>query len=278
MHCTDDIRCPRGSLVALRYVTSNQLLQLPRLLISSKRSQNPLQIHPTSHRPTISNQGAEDIFQNLPTSHPPWGITFDQSDPHGASPKLQQTTVVTSKVTQENPKPALNVSLSTSKEPTHVKQPNHLPKLPQGILGVVIRTSPYHASYPSQEKAILCLSLQQSTHTSAMPDAHYSTRLRGVWCVQHSTRYTTGNTPRVQCAFKIFLIHELLQFALDITFCCVLHQYGNQDIHYWKLYRLIGFTMYRLTVHSFWRVLLQGILGRRWPSETTISIKFSRYQ
>ena len=37
--------------------------------------------------------------------------------------------------------------------------------------------------------------------------------------------------PEVQCAFKILMIHEVLQFALRIAFRCVLHRCGSQDIH-----------------------------------------------
>ncbi len=34
-----------------------------------------------------------------------------------------------------------------------------------------------------------------------------------------------------QCAFKILMIHEVLQFALRIAFRCVLHRCGSLDIH-----------------------------------------------
>ena len=37
--------------------------------------------------------------------------------------------------------------------------------------------------------------------------------------------------PKAQCAFKILMIHEVLQFALRIAFRCVLHRCGNLDIH-----------------------------------------------
>ena len=40
---------------------------------------------------------------------------------------------------------------------------------------------------------------------------------------------------KAQCAFKILMIHEVLQFALRIAFRCVLHRCGNLDIHRWKL-------------------------------------------
>ena len=42
--------------------------------------------------------------------------------------------------------------------------------------------------------------------------------------------------PEAQCAFKILMIHEVLQFALRIAFRCVLHRCGSQDIRCWKLY------------------------------------------
>ena len=36
--------------------------------------------------------------------------------------------------------------------------------------------------------------------------------------------------PEAQCAFKFSMIHEALQFALRITFRCVLHRCGSLDI------------------------------------------------
>jgi len=46
----------------------------------------------------------------------------------------------------------------------------------------------------------------------------------------HSDKYATGHFPEAQCAFKILMIHEVLQFALRIAFRCVLHRCGNLDI------------------------------------------------
>ena len=57
--------------------------------------------------------------------------------------------------------------------------------------------------------------------------------VRGV--SRHSNRHTPG-FPEVQCAFKILMIHWILQFALRIAFRCVLHRCESQDIHCWKLY------------------------------------------
>ena len=56
------------------------------------------------------------------------------------------------------------------------------------------------------------------------------------WVHEHSTRHATGHFPEAQCAFKILMIHEVLQFALRIAFRCVLHRCGSLDIHRWKLY------------------------------------------
>ncbi|OEU06060.1 hypothetical protein FRACYDRAFT_192164, partial [Fragilariopsis cylindrus CCMP1102] len=48
---------------------------------------------------------------------------------------------------------------------------------------------------------------------------------------RHSDKHATGKIPKAQCAFKILMIHEVLQFALRIAFRCVLHRCGNLDIH-----------------------------------------------
>ena len=52
----------------------------------------------------------------------------------------------------------------------------------------------------------------------------------------HSDKHALGPNPKAQCAFKILMIHEVLQFALRIAFRCVLHRCGIQDIHCSKLY------------------------------------------
>ena len=54
-------------------------------------------------------------------------------------------------------------------------------------------------------------------------------RLSGVQ--EHSDKHALGHDPKAQCAFKILMIHEVLQFALRIAFRCVLHRCGIQDIH-----------------------------------------------
>jgi len=58
--------------------------------------------------------------------------------------------------------------------------------------------------------------------------------VRGV--SRHSNKHTPRNNPEVQGAFKILMIHWILQFALRIAFRCVLHRCGSQDIRRWKLY------------------------------------------
>ena len=40
--------------------------------------------------------------------------------------------------------------------------------------------------------------------------------------------------PLARSAFKDLMTRGILQFALRIAFRCVLHRYGNQDIHRWK--------------------------------------------
>ena len=48
---------------------------------------------------------------------------------------------------------------------------------------------------------------------------------------EHSAKHATGHFLVAQCAFKILMIHEVLQFALRIAFRCVLHRCGSLDIH-----------------------------------------------
>ena len=54
----------------------------------------------------------------------------------------------------------------------------------------------------------------------------------------HSVLHATRHFLEAQCAFKILMIHEVLQFALRIAFRCVLHRCGSHDIRCWKLYTL----------------------------------------
>ena len=55
-----------------------------------------------------------------------------------------------------------------------------------------------------------------------------TTQLSGVR--GHSDKHAPGHVPEAQCAFKILMIHEVLQFALRIAFRCVLHRCGSLDI------------------------------------------------
>ena len=51
------------------------------------------------------------------------------------------------------------------------------------------------------------------------------------WGSQTLRQACYRENPKAQCAFKILMIHEVLQFALRIAFRCVLHRCGNLDIH-----------------------------------------------
>ena len=46
---------------------------------------------------------------------------------------------------------------------------------------------------------------------------------------------------RAPLAFKNSMTHGLLQFALRIAFCCVLHRYGSQDILRHEFYEIVHF-------------------------------------
>ena len=46
----------------------------------------------------------------------------------------------------------------------------------------------------------------------------------------HSDKHASRKILKAQCAFKILMIHEVLQFALHIAFRCVLHRCGSLDI------------------------------------------------
>ena len=50
------------------------------------------------------------------------------------------------------------------------------------------------------------------------------------WVHGHSDRYASRRILEAQCAFKVLMIHEVLQFALRIAFRCVLHRWGSLDI------------------------------------------------
>ena len=65
-------------------------------------------------------------------------------------------------------------------------------------------------------------------HTIQPSDPRRAQALSGVH--RHSDKHATGKIPEAQCAFKVLMIHEVLQFALRIAFRCVLHRCGNLDI------------------------------------------------
>ena len=50
------------------------------------------------------------------------------------------------------------------------------------------------------------------------------------WGLQTLRQACYRENPKAQCAFKILMIHEVLQFALRIAFRCVLHRCGSLDI------------------------------------------------
>ncbi len=46
-----------------------------------------------------------------------------------------------------------------------------------------------------------------------------------------SNRHAPRNIPKAQCAFKVLMIHWILQFALRIAFRCVLHRWLREQRH-----------------------------------------------
>ena len=71
--------------------------------------------------------------------------------------------------------------------------------------------------------------IEQATGINQQQNKLYvCSALRGVR--GHSDKYATGHFPEAQCAFKVLMIHEVLQFALRIAFRCVLHRCGSLDI------------------------------------------------
>ena len=93
----------------------------------------------------------------------------------------------------------------------------------------------------------------------------------------HSDKYAHGNNPEAQCAFKSLMIHEVLQFALHITFRCVLHRCGTQDIHCQKLYGVEKFQ--NLTSRSDPETIYVQVMHyfsmRGWTVRNTASIRTS---
>jgi len=56
---------------------------------------------------------------------------------------------------------------------------------------------------------------------------------------RHSTRHASPLTDEAQCAFKILMIHWVVQFALRIAVRSVLHRYTSREIHRWKSSSLV---------------------------------------
>ena len=56
------------------------------------------------------------------------------------------------------------------------------------------------------------------------------------WCLPTLNQACFQDDQEAQCAFKILMIHEELQFALRIAFRCALHRCGTQDIPRQRVY------------------------------------------
>ena len=104
------------------------------------------------------------------------------------------------------------------------------------LLGVSLR----HADQPVArfEAARLCHKTRRPQSASsdvkrcqARTRANSTTRARASGDNRHSDRHTPGHIPKVQDAFKILMIHWILQFATRIAFRCALHRSPSRDIH-----------------------------------------------
>ena len=71
------------------------------------------------------------------------------------------------------------------------------------------------------------------SHAAAHSKVCNSVMFFEVW-KWHSTRHAPALTAAAQCAFKISMIHWVVQFALRIAFRSVLHRYTSRGIHRWK--------------------------------------------
>ena len=96
---------------------------------------------------------------------------------------------------------------------------------------------------PSQQRHKLhCSNISDVAATNS---SHQCTNNRASmlsWVHRHSDKHATRHILEAQCAFKVLMIHEVLQFALHIAFRCVLHRCGSLDIRCWKLYRHCTFV------------------------------------
>ena len=90
-----------------------------------------------------------------------------------------------------------------------------------------------------RNKTIIQLHNKRHSSTQSIKTArNHATSHGSSGVCEHSVRYAPRHILGAQCAFKILMIHEVLQFALRIAFRCVLHRCGSLDIHCRKLYRL----------------------------------------
>ena len=67
-----------------------------------------------------------------------------------------------------------------------------------------------------------CRSRDRTAHAGARGEASGVNR--------HSDKHAPRNIPEAQDAFKVLMIHWILQVARRIAFRCVLHRCGSQDI------------------------------------------------
>ena len=81
---------------------------------------------------------------------------------------------------------------------------------------------------PMQALVMLRANWSKAKRQSQNPATRTSPALRGV--CGHSDKHAPRKFLEAQCAFKIWMIHEVLQFALRIAFRCVLHRCGSLDI------------------------------------------------
>jgi len=58
-------------------------------------------------------------------------------------------------------------------------------------------------------------------------------------------------SPRAQHAFKISMVHGVLQFTLRIAVCCVLHRCESRDIHCWELIMIRFFLLFLCIIIIF---------------------------
>ena len=86
----------------------------------------------------------------------------------------------------------------------------------------------FEGRLPFYPKGGKCSDAQTPPHKS---ESCLRPTLGGEGCVsRHSNRHAPRDIPEAQGAFKVLMIHWILQFARRIAFRCVLHRCGSQDI------------------------------------------------